>query len=141
MSEPRIHNHGLEEGPGSSCHESLAGDCVQDEWETLRKKAQVFEAYIQADIALSLHRATCLTCEIGDECEEEYELWSARDELRDAAWELVRPGITSLRVDAFTGQLIGDSSQAESMLSEARVSPNSVLKPCSSGSRREGLKW
>ena len=97
------HNHGAEEGPGLACREALTGECIRTEWRVLR-------ACIEAEIDLALHQATCRACAAGEDCAAGDRLLGVAMQRRDVAWESVRPGVTRLRVDAFTGMLVTEQS-------------------------------
>ena len=40
MSETRVHNHGVEDGAGLACRETIIGDCMRAELAALRKDRQ-----------------------------------------------------------------------------------------------------
>src|SRR5690606_32498092 len=76
------------------------------ELEAEREQVRAMRAYVAAEIEHTAHRVACETCIVGGECDEEQDLWEKMDQARNLAWELVRPGVTKLRVDAITGALI-----------------------------------
>lgn len=83
------------------------------ELEAEREQVRALRAYVAAEIEHTVHRVTCETCIVGGECDEEQDLWEKMDQARNLAWELVRPGVTKLRVDAITGALIEAPTSTE----------------------------
>jgi len=81
--------------------------------EEAREQVRALRAYVAAEIEHTVHRVTCETCIVGGECDEEQDLWEKMDQACNLAWELVRPGVMKLRVDAITGALIEAPTSTE----------------------------